>query len=230
MQVKVYRLVTDPLSEQPVVLLSDPMEERALPIWIGYFEANAIASEMNGVEHSRPLTHDLLENIIREARLTIVRVVITHCSERTYYAEILMRVGESQVRIDARPSDSIALALKFKTPIYVSKDLFKEAAVPIRMEKEEPYGLSLQDLTRSLAEAFSYDSTRGVLVSDVRKGGRAEMDGIERGDIIVEVDGQAMENLISLRRVLERAKASVKAQVFRKGAFLSLTLHPPSRD
>ena len=231
-QVKVYRLVTDPRSEQPVVLLSDPLEERALPIWIGFFEANAIASEMNGIEHPRPLTHDLLEKIIREARLSIVRVVVTHRKDNTYHAEILMQMRESQVKIDARPSDSIALALKLKAPLFVSKNLFNEVAVPIGEEngKEEAYGLSLQDLTPSLAKAFSYDSTRGVLVSDVHKGSRAETDGVGRGDIIVEVGGRVIEDVNAMRAFLERPEASVNVKVFRKGAFLNLTLHPASRD
>ena len=231
-QVKVYRLVTDPLSEQPVVLLSDPSEERALPIWIGFFEANAIASEMNGIEHARPLTHDLLETIIREARLSIIRVVVTHRKDNTYHAEILMQMRESQVRIDARPSDSIALALKLKAPLFVSKSLFDEAAVPIGEErgKEEAYGLSFQDLTPSLAKAFSYDSTRGVLVSEIRKGSRAERDGVGRGDIIVEVGGQVIEDVRAMREILNRTEAAVKAKVFRKGAFLNLVLHPATED
>jgi S1-C subfamily serine protease len=139
-----------------------------------------------------------------------------------------MERGGSLVEIDARPSDSIVMALKFKAPIFVSKALFRDMAIPLKEQKkiEEQYGLTLQELTPSLAESFSFGSTRGVLVSDVRKGSRAEKDGIERGDIFVEVGGQTVDGVMFMKDALAKSKTDVGARIFRKAHFLSITLHP----
>lgn len=227
-QVKVHLLSVDPISKQPMVFLADSLEERALPIQIGLFEANAIYLEIQGIKHRRPLTHDLLERIIQKANGKIHRIIITHLKEGIYYATIVMERGSSLVEIDARPSDSIVMALKFRAPIFVSKTLFKDMAIPLGEQKEieEQYGLTLQDLTPSLAQSFSFSSTHGALVSDVRKGSSAEKDGIKRGDIFVEVGGQTVEDLMFMKDALARSKTAVQARIFRKAHFLSITLHP----
>jgi bifunctional DNase/RNase len=227
-QAKVHRLIIDPGSQQPVVILSDALEERGLFIWISAFEANAIHSEINGLEHFRPLTHDLLERIIKKADLRIERVIVTHIQKGVYYATLVIKEGSSDIEIDARPSDSIVMALKFNAPIFVSERLFKEASVLLRgkEEAEERYGLTLQDLTPSLAEAFDFESTHGVLVSGVKKQSRAERDGLERGDIIVEVGGRAVDNVNSMRSALTGSEASVETRIFRKGQLISVTIHP----
>jgi len=227
-QAKVYRLIIDPGSQQPVVILSDALEERGLFIWISAFEANAIHSEMNGMEHFRPLTHDLLERIIKKADLRVERVIVTHIQKGVYYATLVIKEGSTDIEIDARPSDSIVMALKFNAPIFVSERLFKEASVLLREKEkvEEGYGLTLQDLTPSLADAFDFESTHGVLVSGVKKQSRAERDGLERGDIIVEVGGRAVDNVNSMRGALTESEASVESRIFRKGQLISLTIHP----
>ena len=228
LQVKVHQLTVDPISKQPVVVLADSLEERALVVWIDFFSANAIHLEIQGIKHRRPLTHDLLERIIQEANGKIHRIVITHVKKDIYYATIVMERRGSLAEIDARPSDAIVMALKFKAPIFVSKVLFREMAIPLEEQKEieEQYGLTLQDLTSSLAECFSFGSTRGVLVSDVRKGSRAEKDGIERGDIFVELGGQVVEDVMFMKDVLARSETAVQARIFRKAHFLFITLHP----
>jgi bifunctional DNase/RNase len=227
-QAKVYRLITDPGTQQPVVILSDALEERGLFIWISHFEANAIHSEMNGIEHFRPLTHDLLERVIKRANLGIQRVIITHIHKGVYYATLVIKEESSDIEIDARPSDSIVMALKFNAPIFVSERLFKEASVPLKEQGkvEQDYGVTLQELTPSLARAFSFDSTRGVLVSDVKKRSRAERDGLERGDIIVEVGGRTIGGVNSMRSALEESEASMKSKIFRKGQLTTVTIHP----
>ncbi len=227
-QAKVHRLIIDPESQQPVVILSDALEERGLFIWISHFEANAIHSEMNGIDHFRPLTHDLLERVIKKANLRIERVIVTHIQKGVYYATLVIKEGSSVIEIDARPSDSIVMALKFNAPIFVSERLFKEASVLLRDKGtvEELYGLTLQDLTPSLAKAFSFGSTHGVLISDVKKQTRAEQDGLERGDIIVEVGGRAVDRVNLMRSVLKESEASVEARIFRKGQLISVTIHP----
>jgi bifunctional DNase/RNase len=227
-QVKVHQLILDPERKQPVVILADRREERGLFIWIGFPEAGAISSEMEGIDHRRPLTHDLLESIIKQSNSRIHQVVITHIKEGTFYATIQMESRGSLMEVDARPSDSLVLALKFKAPIFVSKSLFSKSSIPLgeKKEIEEEYGVTFQELTPSLAEKFFYGSTRGILVSDVREGSRAQKDGIERGDIFVEVAGQAISDVISMREALKRSKTAVQAKIFRKVHLISITIHP----
>jgi S1-C subfamily serine protease len=131
------------------------------------------------------------------------------------------------LEIDARPSDCLVLALKFKAPILVAKDLFLEVAVPLEEHKPiaERYGLSVQELTPMLAESFSYDSTEGILVSDVRQGSQAEKDGMKRGDILIQIETEAISDEISLNQSLAKGKATAKAKVFRNGKARNLTLH-----
>jgi bifunctional DNase/RNase len=229
LQVKVHRLIVDPKSKQPVVSLADSNKQRALLIWIDFFEARAIYSEMQGIQHRRPLTHDLLERIIQKVDGKIHHIVITHTKENIYFATLVIERKESLVEIDARPSDSIVMALKFKAPIFVSKALFKDMAIPVEREKEleeAEYGLILQDLTPSLAKYLAFESNQGVLVSGVIRGSRAEKDGIEEGDIFIEVGGQVIEDVLSMKAALAKSKPSVKARIFRNTRYLSITLHP----
>jgi bifunctional DNase/RNase len=227
LRVNVYRLIVDPLRDQPVVMLADDLKERALPIWIGFFEANAIGSEMEGMDHRRPLTHDLMERVIQQADIRIHRIVITHLKQGTYYAILALERGGKLVEIDARPSDGIVMALKFKAPIFVSASLFDAQAIALAKERgvEGRYGLSFQVLTPELAQAFSFGSTHGLLVSDVQEGSLAERDGIKRGDIFVELGGQPVADVISMREALEKPVSAVEARIFRNAQYLSVTLH-----
>ncbi len=225
--VKVYRLILDPRSMQPVVLLSDLQEEKAMMIWIGPCEANAMQAEMEKTRPPRPQTHDLAESILLQTEWKIQRVVITHSKDGIYYASLFLEKDKDILELDARPSDSIVMALKFKAPIFVAKNLFLEMAVSLEEQKPiaERYGISVQELTPMLAESFSYDSTEGILVSDVRKGSQAEKDGIKRGDILIQIGTEVMANEITLNRSLAKGKAPVKAKVFRNGKGRTLTLH-----
>jgi len=225
-RVSVYQLVVDPSSRQPVVTLADPGEKRALFIWIGLPEARAIYSELEGVENPRPLTHDLLEKIIQKANGAIHHIVITHSQDNIYYATIVLQREDKLIEIDARPSDSLVMALKFNAPIYVSRDLFEKMSLPLesQTEMEESYGLSLQELTPDLAKYLSFEPGKGVMVSGVRKGSQAAMDGLMAGDIIVEVEDQTVENLIAFKKSFEKKPAKMK--VFRNSQYLTLTIHP----
>ncbi len=227
LEVKVYQVIIDPTSQQPVVFLADPMKERALPIWVGPYEANAILSEIEGRDHERPLTHDLLGRIIRKTNRNINKIFITHLAEGIYYAKIEMEKGSSSIEIDARPSDSIVMALKFKAPIFVSKRLFSDMAVSLKEKKDidESYGLTIQDLTPSLIRSFSLETTYGVLISDVRLGSQAEMDGIERGDIFVEIGGRSVRNVKDMKDALLNSKTAIQAKIFRRAQYLSITIH-----
>ncbi len=228
LEVRVKQVAIDPNSLQPIVLLTDAAEDRALLIWIGQCEASAMAAEMEGARPPRPSTHDLAERILEKTGGKVQKVTVTHSKGGVYYATLVLEREGKAIEIDARPSDSIVLALKFKAPIFVSQRLFAEMAIPLkeRKEPEERYGLTTQDLTRELAQSFSYRFTRGVLIADVREGSQAEKDGLKRGDILMEMAGKAIDDVKSLKEVLRESKAQVETKVFRKGTSLSLTLNP----
>jgi bifunctional DNase/RNase len=226
-RVNIYQLVVDPTSQQPVVSLSDSENKRILLIWIGLPEARAIYSELEGIEHERPLTHDLLARVINKVSGKIKRIVITHTEDNIFYAMIEIKQDETIVEIDARPSDSIVMALKFKAPIFVSRTVFEKMSIPLEPQEgiEEEYGLTIQELTPELAKYLSFESKNGVMVSAVQKGSRAEKDGIETGDIIVEVDERAIENALAMKDALTEGKPTLTAKIFRESRFLTVTLH-----
>jgi bifunctional DNase/RNase len=126
-EVQVVHLGLDQTTNSPVVLLKEREGERVLPIWIGPAEASAIAMEMQGVKAQRPMTHDLLKHVILGLGGELRRVTITNVRDNTYFAELLIRRDEQMVQIDARPSDSIALALRLHAPIYTSDDLLDQS-------------------------------------------------------------------------------------------------------
>jgi len=225
LQVKIQRLIIDPSNNQPVVFLADLQEERALLIWIGPCEANAMNAEMEGTKHPRPLTHDLLQGVIQKMKGKLQKIIVTHSKGGVYYATLVLEREGTVIEIDARPSDSMVLALKAKAPIFVARKMFQEMSVSLKEEKgvEDQYGLTAQELTSSLAQSFSFKSTRGVLVSDVRAGSPAEKDGLQRGDIIAEIGGEAVPDVKTLKAALNKMKGPVKGRVFRKGEFISLT-------
>src|SRR5947209_1300434 len=121
-EVKIGALIMDPNTNTPIVVLKGVNSETVLPIWVGAFEANAIALEIEKVVPQRPMTHDLLRNVIIECRLTATSVIITDLLENTFYAQIeLVDPNNEPVLLDARPSDAIALALRLDCPIYVEQ-------------------------------------------------------------------------------------------------------------
>lgn len=120
-------LMVDPITNMPIVLLHDRQGSRVLPIWIGVFEANAIALQIENQTTPRPMTHDLLRNVITDLKATVDRVVVTELKDNTFYAAIYLQVGEDLVAVDARPSDAIALALRSKAPIFVDDAVLEGA-------------------------------------------------------------------------------------------------------
>ena len=121
-EVKIGALIMDPNTNTPIVVLKGVDSETVLPIWVGAFEANAIALEIEKVVPQRPMTHDLLRNVIIECHLSATSVVITNLMENTFYAKIeLTDQNDEPVSLDARPSDAIALALRLDCPIYVEQ-------------------------------------------------------------------------------------------------------------
>jgi bifunctional DNase/RNase len=127
LEMKVKGLTLDPLTNMPIVILKDLEGERALPIWVGIFEANAIALEMENVPTPRPMTHDLIKNILDGMQASVSRIVVNDLKDNTFYAVIFLSLNGNEVPIDSRPSDAIALALRVEAPIFVSKKVLDEA-------------------------------------------------------------------------------------------------------
>ena len=230
-RVNIHQLVVDPASRQPVVTLADVEEMRALFIWIGLPEARAIYAELEGVKHQRPLTHDLLEKVIQKTDGAIKRIVVTHTRENIYYATVVLQKENDLIEIDARPSDAIVMALKFDAPVFVARDLFEKMSLPLEShtDSEEFYGLSLQGLTSDLATYLSIESGKGVMVSGVRKGSQAEVDGFMAGDILVEIEGRPVEDAALFRETLKNSKDPLKAKVYRNKRYITVMVHPDKK-
>jgi bifunctional DNase/RNase len=126
-EMKVKGLVVDPISKMPIVVLEDPVKEQILPIWIGVFEANAIALTIENVPTPRPMTHDLLKNFLEKLGIAIEKIVVNDVRNNTFYALIHCRQDERLIVIDSRPSDAIALALRMSSPIFVEDDVVRKA-------------------------------------------------------------------------------------------------------
>ena len=137
LEMKVKQLALDPLSNMPMIILRDEEEKRSLPIWIGLPEANAIALEMEKIPTQRPLTHDLIKNILESLDARVAKVVVSDLRENTFYAVIHLRLGTSEITVDSRPSDAIALALRVEAPIFVAEEVLAKAeSVEVRVGKE----------------------------------------------------------------------------------------------
>jgi bifunctional DNase/RNase len=121
MEMKVMGIVVDPKASNPVVVLVDLAEQKALPIWIGVFEAEAISRGLEDVVTLRPMTHDLMKQILDTFQVSLSRVVINDLKENTFYANLYLNVDGEELVLDSRPSDAIALAVRVKAPIFVSE-------------------------------------------------------------------------------------------------------------
>ena len=127
LRVEIRGLMLDPSSNVPIVILRDTQSQLFLPIWIGVFEANAIALKIEGVEPPRPMTHDLLRLVLEQLGAQVEKIVISDLKESTFFAVIHVQHGGQSVGIDARPSDAIALALRTEAPIFVLRSVLDKA-------------------------------------------------------------------------------------------------------
>ena len=126
-EMKIRGLMMDPVTNMPIVLLKENDTDAVLPIWVGVYEANAIALEIEKVSTPRPMTHDLLRNLLVGLEATVRKVVVTELRDDTFYAVIWLDRGGEIISIDARPSDAIALALRMDCPIFVEEDVLKNS-------------------------------------------------------------------------------------------------------
>jgi hypothetical protein len=126
-EVRIRVLTLDPATSMPIIVLKDVASETVMPIWVGIFEANAIAIEIEKVAVPRPMTHDLTRNLMRHLNARLERVVISELNDDTFFATLWLRQGDEPLAIDARPSDAIALALRADCPIYVTEEVMQAA-------------------------------------------------------------------------------------------------------
>ena len=136
-EVKIRALMMDPNSGTPIIILKDVHSDTMLPIWVGAYEANAIALEIEKISPPRPMTHDLLRNLIVELGISVERVVVTRLEDNTFFAVIQMLTNEGdRMMLDSRPSDAIALALRADCPIYVNEEVIRASRNTTSVEDE----------------------------------------------------------------------------------------------
>jgi len=137
-KMKIQGLMIDPVSQMPIVILKSSSADEVLPIWVGVFEANAIATQLEKIVSPRPMTHDLLRSAIEQLGGRIESVVITDLREATFYAVLHVDRGGQKVEIDARPSDAMALALRCEAPIFVEEEVLEKSSRPGDADSMEP--------------------------------------------------------------------------------------------
>ncbi len=146
-------LTMDPVTNSPIVILKAVDGDETLPIWIGLLEATAIASEMEGIKFSRPMTHDLLKNMMDMVDVKVARIEVADLKDNTYYAVIHFKQGEKEMTLDARPSDALAISLRVKAPIFVSEEVIKQSSrIDLKSEPQDKSekGKKWQEILESL--------------------------------------------------------------------------------
>jgi bifunctional DNase/RNase len=230
-EVEVTRIALDPDARSPVVLLEDKAHTVALPIWIGPSEAHAIASRLEGFESPRPLTHDLMKSLMERLGVGLKRVIIRELRESTYYATLVLLLNGEEVEIDSRPSDAIALAVRFGQPIFVNRALLEsEAAVELRGARGNALtveGVTIQRLSADLADFFALPIGNGVVVSDVSTGAGSPL---HRGDVVLEVDGSPIRDPADFETKVRAHGGRAELSVQRDGARIHVAFAPAQVD
>ncbi len=226
MEVKGVRL--DTIGNNPVVLLVDKEGKKALPIWIGLLEANAIDKELKNIASPRPMTHDLLHSILNQVQVKVKEVKIVDLKDHTYYAKLFLKLSKEVIEVDARPSDAIILALKSKLPIFIAAKILDEQGIALtqRNNSGERYGVYVQELTPALASHFNFRGKKGVLVAEVLPESVSEISGIKAGDIITKVNSKEMGSVQEFEEIFETSKAGdpLKILLFREDKFQEINL------
>ena len=228
MEVKGVRM--DVLGQNPVVVLADKEGKKALPIWIGLLEANAIERELKSVTTSRPMTHDLLHSILEQIHAKVKEVKIVDLKDQTYYAKLFLIINKELIELDARPSDAIIMALKSKAPVYVAAKIVEDQGMLLTKKEAfgERHGIRVQELTPSLASHFNFKGEKGVLVSEVVSGSASEASGIKAGDIITKVDVKEVGSIQEFEEIFAtlRGENLIRISLFRDDGFHEINLKP----
>jgi uncharacterized protein len=155
-EMNVAGIALDATTRVPIVLLKDSTERRALPIWIGQNEARAILSVLENQSPPRPMTHDLLGNCLTTLGVTLDRIIIHALEDNTFFAVLTLKQGDKIERLDARPSDAIALALRMNAPIWVMEEVVADASIPVDQEADEEERQAFRDFIDNIRpEDFS---------------------------------------------------------------------------
>ena len=232
LEVTVKGVDLNPRGESSVVVLVDLKGEVALPILIGFSEARAIGLKINDIKTIRPMTHDLINSIFNRAKVKLARILINKVEGSIIYAILYLKVDESEIQIDSRPSDAIALALRAGAPIFVSREVLKAVGVALGESTLENrfimgQGLTVQEMTPLLSKYFGLQNPEGVLVSDVKPGSPAEKAGLKTGDVIIEINGQRIQSLGSFTSIVhDIGEAERITLLVRRGKdSISLVMH-----
>lgn len=127
LQMKVSGIALDPFTNSPIVILKDEMNERTLPIWIGFMEASSIAMELEKTPRIRPITHDLVKNLLEKLKYSVTKIEVTDLKDDTFYARIYLQKEDEEYSLDSRPSDAIAIALRTDSPIFVNEEVIEKS-------------------------------------------------------------------------------------------------------
>lgn len=226
MEVRGVRL--DAIGQNPVVILVDKDGKKAIPIWIGLLEANAIDRELKNISSTRPMTHDLLYSILGHIKARVKEVKITELKDHTYYATLFLKLNKGLIEVDARPSDAIIMALKSKAKIFVSTKILDEQGLSLTQKDllGERYGIRIQELTPSLSSHFNFKGQKGVLVSEVLPGSASEVSGIKAGDIIIKVNLKEVGSIEEFEKAFDALKdvSQVRISIFREDRSFEVTL------
>ena len=149
-QMKVMGIALDTRTGSPIVVLNDMENRRALPIWIGSAEASAIIRKIENLSVSRPMTHDLIINVIQKAGYTLDRIEINNVEKETYFATLFLVNGDDTLEIDSRPSDAIAIAMRAESPIYVTANVLASGGVSTDTAKDEEEAQEFKDFIQSI--------------------------------------------------------------------------------
>ncbi len=232
--VDVKGVVVDPDTQSPVLFLVDPDSERGLPVWIGLSEARAITLGLQAVEPPRPLTHDLMKRMLDLLDASVERVVISDLRENTYFAVLNLRSGRKTWEVDSRPSDAVAIALKFGAPLFLSPALVEKGVLvdlgsaSAGVGPRSTYGFVTQDLSPEVARYFAFDREKGVIVTEITEDGPADKAGMRKGDILVRLDREPVEGNKDLWLALGEKDPSkaLRIDVYRNGKVRSLKIKP----
>jgi bifunctional DNase/RNase len=184
-EMTLYGVSFEPIGKQPIVLLKTADDDKFLPIWIGHPEAAAILMKLQGATPPRPMTHDLLTDVVSELQGEVVKVTVTEMRENTYYARITIVQNGREVEIDSRPSDAIALAVRCDAQIFATDDVIEESGIDFQTDEEEP-GLVTASLLADLDPAefrkFLETVTVEEFASSLEEGAYEELDEDESED------------------------------------------------
>lgn len=233
-ETKVKTVTLDPFTQSPVVVLETLTDKKLLPIWIDVPEARAIAMELEQVKAPRPLTHDLIRNMLQLLGAQLQYAAVTELRNDTYIAVLSLSVKGQKVELDCRPSDAIAVALRMKAPIFATAQvLAKSKPLPAESGRaglaQTKLGIQAQDLTAELAKLLDSEHQSGVLVASVESGSIAMSAGIERGDIITQANDTTIQSADDLESVVQavKAPAQLKLDIIKKGKPTTVVIDLP---